>query len=186
MSPRKFIFVLLLPLLTFGCEDRDEDRPLSYLRPLPVAFSEYSRNIQWKPEDINVPDALLTSGNIRCVRYSGEAAWYEVYVRDDQLLYVRRKVFVMPPLFGAASAATATHVTVVMDLQNATGREEFSRAFDQWLAEAVTGFFEGDAVDSHHVEGDLLVLVRTEGKDLIVEYARPDTMRAIKKFVHHP
>ena len=169
-----------LCLLQLGCGRRDKGTSQAGSLPsLPVSLSEYCGDTDWERQEVGLDG--LPEG-VRCVRYTGEFAWLEVFTQEERLLYVRRKWYHRPSIFGPTEVGLST--LIMIDMKKATKREvdDFGGAFIRWMWQALRDFDRGWYVDTRFTKGDLCVCIRS--KDLIVEYAKTKTMHALEEFAH--
>ena len=94
---------------------------------------------------------------------------------------MRRKIFFLP-YKGKPGEDPLT--IIMLDLEKATEGEEYSEAFYRWLRMATYQFIRDSDVDTRYTDGDIRVCVRRDGEDLVVEYARLETMKALEQFAH--
>lgn len=166
----------IILLFISGCTQNQTGEKLS---PLPVSLSKYIKDIDWQRNDFDTP-GLPT--NVKHIKYSGEKVWVEVFVRGDDLLYVRRKIFYRPDFFGPTDLKVQTLIMLILEKTTRRKVADFGSAFHRWMGQAVRDAVNGNEIDTRFDEKGLSIRLRTEGDDLILECARSTTMRALERF----
>lgn len=110
LRPLPVFFGLLIAfLLTPSCT---QEQTKENLPPLPVSLSEYTKGSDWEKE--NLDTAGLPAG-VEHLKYSGGKIWLEVFAKDNELLYVRRKIYYRPSIFGPTDLKVQTLIMLVQE-----------------------------------------------------------------------
>lgn len=109
-----------------------------------------------------------------------ETLWIKYIVRDNQVLYVSRKVgsfahltvspFVPNPVVNAC-------VTIEMGIESELG--ELSPEFRQWLLKCMSAYFSNQPFDSVFTEKDMNYRFTVKERDVFLDYAKSQTMNAL-------
>lgn len=170
------IFTSVLQSLDYLPRPLAEPAPAPSLLPLPVAYSAYVRPLL-KTAEVSKSGEPGLPGNFVRVRHAWGTGWMEALVRQDELLQVRRKVVLLP--FG--NPELEAQAVIELDLQNAAGIKTFSGEFRVWVRNVLAAFLRNYPVDTRRREGPVSVHFQRDGGDLVVDYARMETARALEE-----
>lgn len=178
--PTLLWLVVSTALLLPGVSCRSSKDNLVSLRPFTP-----DQNIKYETEPITgLPSDVVSYKH--SWQGLGETLWIKYIVRDNQVLYVSRKVgsfthltispFVFNPVVNACT-------TIEIGLENELGK--VSPEFRQWLMSCMSAYFSNQPVDSIFNEKDMSYRFITRQRDVFLDYAKSQTMNALSNVTFH-